>query len=57
MLLQTRTETSLRVERFQVTGVWFVVKNIVGIIFKKVCIINNLLPVDMNNRIKYNLKK
>ena len=51
VLLQTPTEISLRVIRFQVTGVWFVVKTIVIIIYKKLCIIINLLAGDMNNHI------
>ena len=57
MLRRTPTETSLRVKRFQVTGVWFVDKIIVNIIHKKLCIIINLLAGDMNNHVKHNLKK
>ena len=35
VFLPTPTETSLRKIRFQVTGVWFVVKAIVSITLKK----------------------
>ena len=52
---RTPTETSLRVIRFQVTGLWFVVKTIVSIIYEKLCIIINLLAGDMNNHVKHNL--
>ena len=53
---RTPTETSLRVIRFQVTGLWFVVKTIVSIIYEKLCIIINLLAGDMNNHVKHNFK-